>query len=148
MSIQVPTVKLNDGSTIPIVGFGTWKSTTGEAQQVIVDAVNVGYRHIDCAAFYGNEKEVGEGLKHVLDSGVVERKDLYVCSKLWNSHHGKHVRDACLKTLKDLQLDYLDLYMIQYVQLLLCSFSELLTVAVGLLHSSSTDLISHNRAIG
>lgn len=112
---MIPALKLDTGAQIPAIGLGMWKVENEMAPQVIQDAVEVGYRHFDCACDYGNEKEVGAGLKAVLDSGMASRDDLWVTSKLWNTYHAKdHVRLACEKSLSDLQLDYLDLYLVHF----------------------------------
>lgn len=108
---EVPTAKLNTGATIPVIGFGTWKSKPEEQRMAVRTALECGYRHIDCAAIYGNETEVGEGL---LASGV-DREQIFITSKLWNTEHEEaSVEPACRKTLKDLGVEYLDLYLIHW----------------------------------
>jgi len=100
---------------IPQVGFGLWKIAQADCAQSVYQAIKVGYRHLDSASDYGNEKEVGEGIKRALDDGLCVRDDLWVTSKLWNTHHSKqHVEPAIQRTLNDLQLDYLDLYLIHF----------------------------------
>lgn len=97
------------------MGLGLWKVDKSATPDVITAAVDIGYRHFDCACDYGNEAEVGVGLQRVLQSGAVERDDLWITSKLWNTYHrGRHVRPALERTLADLQLDYLDLYLIHF----------------------------------
>ncbi len=109
------TIRFSQGDTMPILGLGTWKSGEREVYQAVIDAVNAGYRHIDCAAIYGNEAEIGEALSELFQSGVVERDELWITSKLWNDSHKKeHVQPAIEKTLKDLQLDFVDLYLIHW----------------------------------
>ncbi len=108
-------ITLSDGSKMPMLGFGTWNLTKDNAKQAIVDAIKTGYRHIDCASIYDNEKEVGEGLRQAIKDGLVTREDLFITSKLWSTdHEPKHVSEACEKTLRDLQIEYLDLYLIHW----------------------------------
>ncbi|XP_063303603.1 aldo-keto reductase family 1 member C1-like [Pelobates fuscus] len=111
-----PCLLMNDGNRIPVVGFGTYapdkipKSLAEDATKV---AIEVGYRHIDGAHIYGNEVEVGRAIKKKIEDGTVKREDLFCTGKLWsNSHTTERVRPALEKSLADLQLDYLDLYII------------------------------------
>lgn len=112
-----PTAVLNNGLEMPLVGLGTWKSQPGQVKAAVKEAVRCGYRHIDCAACYGNEKEVGEALAELFaeEGGVLTRDDLWITSKLWNDFHAKDdVPAACARTLADLGIDYLDLYLIHW----------------------------------
>jgi alcohol dehydrogenase (NADP+) len=113
----VPKRKLYTGAEIPAVGLGTFGSdrfTATEIAEAVLDASAVGYRHFDCAAVYGNEKEIGVSLQKVMRSGIT-RKELWITSKLWNNKHAEEdVIPTCKKTLEDLQLDYLDLYLIHW----------------------------------
>ena len=108
-------LKLKTGRAIPAVGLGTWKTGRAVATEVVAEAVRCGYRHFDCACDYGNEPEVGAGLRQAMDSGLCWREDLWVTSKLWNTYHRpEHVRPAVERSLRDLQLDYLDLYLVHF----------------------------------
>ena len=100
---------------LPTLGLGTWKLPKPQVPAVIREAVRLGYRHFDCACDYGNEAEVGAGLESVVQEGLCRRDDLWVTSKLWNTYHEpKHVRAACERSLRDLQLDVLDLYLVHF----------------------------------
>ena len=91
------------------------KAVGDEMRQLVCDAIDIGYRHIDGAMFYGNEVDIGRGIKQKIDEKVVERKDLFIVSKLWPTFMRADLVEPTLrKTLKDLQLDYLDLYLIHW----------------------------------
>ncbi|MEM7432181.1 MAG: aldo/keto reductase [Pseudomonadota bacterium] len=114
MTTATDTIRVGN-LQMPTVGLGLWKIDPHDASQAVVDAVNAGYRHLDSAADYGNEAEVGDGIRTVLQSGQCTRDDLWITSKLWNTYHRhEHVRPACEKTLRDLGVDYLDLYLIHF----------------------------------
>lgn len=102
-------------SKMPKVGFGLWKIPQTICADAVYNAISAGYRHLDSACDYGNEVQVGEGIKRAIEDGLCKREDLWITSKLWNTYHGKeHVGLALQRTLKDLQLDYLDLYLIHF----------------------------------
>lgn len=102
---------------MPAIGLGTFGSDHIDASAVaeaVLGAAAVGYRHFDCASVYGNEKEIGGALKKIIDEGI-KRQELWVTSKLWNDMHAEDdVRKSCLQTLGDLQLEYLDLYLVHW----------------------------------
>jgi alcohol dehydrogenase (NADP+) len=114
---RVPHKVLPTGAKIPVIGLGTFGSDRipgPEVAEAVLGAAAVGYRHFDCAAVYGNEELIGDSLRRIIDGGV-SREEIWVTSKLWNDKHGeKDVIAACEKSLADLQLDYLDLYLIHW----------------------------------
>ena len=102
-------------NNIPKVGFGLWKISPQDCADAVYNAIAAGYRHLDSASDYGNEEQVGQGIKRAIANGLCVREDLWVTSKLWNTYHCKaHVEPAIQRSLKDLQLDYLDLYLIHF----------------------------------
>lgn len=103
------------GQIQPLVGFGLWKVPKDKCADQVVHAFKTGYRLLDNASDYGNEKQVGDGIKKAIDQGIVKREDIFITSKLWNTNHAKdHVKPACQRTLSDLGLKYLDLYLIHF----------------------------------
>ena len=109
------TVALHTGAKMPLLGLGTWKSAAGAVKAAVIAALESGIRHIDCAAAYGNEKEVGEGLADAISRGVVTREQVFVTSKLWvTKAYPEEVAGALAQTLADLQLTYLDLYLVHW----------------------------------
>ena len=112
---NMPQIALRDGTKLPAIGLGTWKAERGQVRAAVHVALKAGYRHIDCATVYKNEDEVGDELHHVLSKGLIDRSELYVCSKVWNDDHAAdRVRASCLRSLKALKLEYLDLYLIHW----------------------------------
>jgi len=104
-----------NGDQMPVIGLGTWKSTSGEVYKAVKEALRLGYRHIDCAPIYGNEAEVGQALTESFKEGVTSRDQLWITSKLWNNSHApEDVQPAIEKTLVDLQIDALDLYLVHW----------------------------------
>ncbi len=105
------TVTLNNGVKMPIIGIGVFQVPHGQAVRVVKDAMEVGYRHIDTASYYGNEEDVGQAIK---ESGI-PREDIFITTKLWNSDHGKKEALAAIdRSLNKLGLDHVDLYLIHW----------------------------------
>ena len=114
--IQTPYVKLNNGDKMPGIGLGTFGSDRFGAEEIaeaVKGALACGYRMLDCAACYGNEKEIGQVLADVFKEGKIKREEIYIASKVWNDRH-REVEAACRKSIEDLQCDYLDLYFIHW----------------------------------
>ncbi|MDO8576293.1 MAG: aldo/keto reductase [bacterium] len=107
---------LNTGAKMPLIGLGTWKSAKSEAGKAVEYALTeAGYKHVDCAPIYGNEKEIGEAFTTVFQASSLRREEVFVTSKLWDTEHSREdVRIACEATLRDLRLDYLDLYLMHW----------------------------------
>jgi D-xylose reductase len=112
---MTPPLTLASGDQMPVVGLGLWKVPREICADLVQQAIRAGYRHLDCACDYGNEVEVGSGVRSAVSAGTCRRKDLWVTSKLWNTYHrAEHVRPAVERSLRDLQLDYLDLYLVHF----------------------------------
>jgi D-xylose reductase len=112
---MISALQLASGDALPVVGLGIWKIPRPETAALVETAVRTGYRHLDAACDYGNEAEAGAGLRAALAAGHCRREDLWITSKLWNTYHrAEHVRPACERSLRDLGVDYLDLYLVHF----------------------------------
>ncbi|MDR1801824.1 MAG: aldo/keto reductase [Lachnospiraceae bacterium] len=112
----IPKITLSDGREMPCIGMGTFGSDRFSALQVadaVYGGIEVGYRMFDCAACYGNEKEIGKSLAKAFDEGKVKRDELFIMTKIWNDMHRK-VRESCLKSIEELQCDYVDMLYIHW----------------------------------
>lgn len=108
-------IALANGDSMPALGLGTWRAEKGEVGAAVRQALELGYRHIDAAPIYGNEAEIGVALEQAMADGVVRREDLWITSKLWNDCHApEQVRPALERTLADLRLTSLDLYLMHW----------------------------------
>eukprot|EP00057_Strongylocentrotus_purpuratus_P033618 XP_792112.1 PREDICTED: alcohol dehydrogenase [NADP(+)] [Strongylocentrotus purpuratus] len=109
------SVTLPSGHAMPLVGLGTWKLKADEVAGAIGAAVDAGYRHFDCALIYGNEKEVGVALREAMQRLGLKREDVFITTKVWNTFHAKEDVAECFnRSLTDLQLDYIDLYIMHW----------------------------------
>lgn len=120
MAGKAPVIELNDGNKIPVVALGTGRGTAAdtpidEVRQAVLWAIEEGYRHIDTAAIYQDEPQVGQGIADAIAKGLVKREDLFVTTKLWNDRHAQdQVVPALRESLERLGLDYVDLYLIHF----------------------------------
>lgn len=113
----VPKRTLANGAQIPVMGLGTFGSDHVSGEQIaaaVLDAARIGYRQFDCAAVYGNEAFIGEALQSIWN-GLAPREDFWITSKLWNDKHAaKDVASSCKQSLRDLRIEYLDLYLVHW----------------------------------
>jgi D-xylose reductase len=115
MEQQTHVVLSGSGDKMPLMGLGIWKIPNDICAETVYQAIKMGYRCIDSASDYGNEKEAGEGVARAIKEGIVKREDLFITSKLWNSsHRPEHVEAACKRSCDDFQTDYMDLYLIHF----------------------------------
>jgi len=109
------TFKFKNGDIMPSLGIGTWRAQPEEVYDAVLEALRAGYRHIDCAQMYKNEHEIGHALDYAFRYGIVKRDEIFITSKLWNSDHNPaRVEAAINRSLANLQLKYLDLYLIHW----------------------------------
>ncbi|KAL4806897.1 NADP-dependent oxidoreductase domain-containing protein [Aspergillus unguis] len=113
--MSTPTIKLNSGYDMPLVGFGLWKVNNDTCADQVYEAIKAGYRLFDGACDYGNETEAGQGVARAIKEGIVKRSDLFIVSKLWNSFHdGERVEPIARRQLADWGIDYFDLYIVHF----------------------------------
>jgi alcohol dehydrogenase (NADP+) len=111
----MPSLNFRHGDAMPALGLGTWKLPPEQTAATVRIALDLGYRHIDAAAIYGNEAQIGDALKGALAEGALRRQELWITSKLWNDcHEPQEVRPALERTLGDLGLEQLDLYLMHW----------------------------------
>jgi diketogulonate reductase-like aldo/keto reductase len=112
---SMPTYKLASGYEMPVIAYGTFRASAGESYDAVLAAIKEGYRHFDLAHIYGNEAEIGKAFASAFEEGLVQRSDLFVTGKLWNSDHDVDVvPKACQHSLDNLGLEYLDMYLIHF----------------------------------
>lgn len=112
---QIPNLTFYNGQKIPVLGLGTYQSVSGDVERAVMEAINLGYRHIDTAFFYHNEAEIGKAIQAKIQDGTVKREDLFITTKLWNNFHKQEkVVPTCKKSLENLGLSYVDLYLVHW----------------------------------
>ena len=112
---DIPTVTLNDGKEMPLIGLGTSKLLDDEAIRVVRTAIDLGYRHFDTASRYGNEEALGRAFAEAIAAGDVTREELFITSKAWHDEQGaEQVQEAFHGSLRRLGLEFLDMYMIHW----------------------------------
>ena len=116
--VIIPKIKLNNGIDMPRIGLGTFHSSepnNDQMESAIIDAIQVGYRHFDCADFYQNELGIGKGIKKAIDDGMVKREDLFVTSKVWMTFtRPDRVEKSLRRSLKALNVQYVDLFFMHW----------------------------------
>lgn len=113
--VPVPRILMNSGYTMPQLGFGTWLAGKNEIGHAVSDAIDVGYRHLDCAQIYQNQKEIGVSIEKAIQGGKVTRQDLFITSKVWNTCHSyEKASKAIDEIIADLRVGYLDLCLIHW----------------------------------
>lgn len=112
---NIPNLTFSNGLKMPVLGLGTYQSHAGDVERAVMEAINIGYRHIDTAFFYENENEIGKAVQAKIQDGTVKREDLFITTKLWNNFHKQEkVVATCKESLKNLGLSYVDLYLIHW----------------------------------
>merc|ERR1712048_319443 len=113
--INYPSITLPNGKTMPQFGLGTWLSEPGQVKAAVEHAIDIGYRHIDCAYCYQNQNEVGEAIKNKISQGIIKREDLFITTKLWNTYFRKeNMREGLEANYNELGLDYIDLILLHW----------------------------------